>query len=275
MRLHSAVISRVWSPSTSSPIGLSTTISIRAASAESRVRASASSTTSSMSTRDSSGSPSAPVSRDSAISSVTRLPEPVRLADDLGAEPADLGGVVGGVEHGLGEQPDRTHGRLELVADVGHEVAAGGLQPHGVGACRWPRPSCSRRRAGAPGASTAAGRRPRWSSGDRSTATAVPRSRTSAQAAIARASGLSSTTTPSSQARALASTAAPLRSTTTSPSSVAEKTRCRRSPSAGADGTAVGGTTPRLRPHRRPTAMPAASASAATSTQTTPVMTPS
>ena len=133
MRLHSAVISRVWSPSTSSPIGLSTTISIRAASAESRVRPSASSTTSSMATRDSSGSPSAPVSRDSAISSVTRLPEPVRLADDLGAEPADLGGVVGGVEHGLGEQPDRADRRLELVADVGHEVAAGGLQPHGVG----------------------------------------------------------------------------------------------------------------------------------------------
>jgi hypothetical protein len=74
MRLQSAVISRVWSPSTSSPIGLSTTISIRAASAESRVRCSASQTTSSMATRDSSGRPSAPVSRDSAISSVTRFP---------------------------------------------------------------------------------------------------------------------------------------------------------------------------------------------------------
>ena len=58
--------------------------------------------------------------------------EPGRLREDPPGEAADLGGVVRGVEHGLGQQPHRADRRLQLVADVGHEVAAGGLQPHGV-----------------------------------------------------------------------------------------------------------------------------------------------
>ena len=48
---------------------------------------------------------------------------------DLAAEPADLGRVVGRVHHRLGEQRQRADRGLQLVADVGHEVPAGGLQP--------------------------------------------------------------------------------------------------------------------------------------------------
>ena len=58
--------------------------------------------------------------------------QPRRLLEDPAGEAAHLGGVVRGVEHGLGQQPDRADGRLELVADVRDEVAPGRLQPHGV-----------------------------------------------------------------------------------------------------------------------------------------------
>ena len=43
-------------------------------------------------------------------------------------------GVVGGVDDGVGEQLDRAHRRLQLVADVGHEVAADRLDPALAGA---------------------------------------------------------------------------------------------------------------------------------------------
>jgi hypothetical protein len=45
-------------------------------------------------------------------------------------------GVVDRVEHRLGQQPDRAHRRLQLVAHVGHEVPPGGLEAHGVGHVR-------------------------------------------------------------------------------------------------------------------------------------------
>ena len=116
--------------------------------------------------------------------------QPVRLADDLGAEPADLGGVVGGVEHGLGEQPDRADRRLELVADVGHEVAPGGLQAHRVGrvgrldhrvaVAERAHAARARRRVGGRAGPAATGRRRPRCRG----------SRTSAHAAAARGVGL-------------------------------------------------------------------------------------
>ena len=49
-------------------------------------------------------------------------------------EPLDRLRVVGGVAHRLGEQPDRADRGLELVADVGDEVAADRLDPALAGA---------------------------------------------------------------------------------------------------------------------------------------------
>ena len=49
-------------------------------------------------------------------------------------EPGHGLGVVVGVEHGLGQQRHPAHRRLQLVADVGDEVAAHLLDPAGVGA---------------------------------------------------------------------------------------------------------------------------------------------
>jgi hypothetical protein len=58
------------------------------------------------------------------------------LALDLhpGREPAYRVGVVSGLEHGLGQQRHGTDRRLELVADVGDEVAADLVQPPLAGA---------------------------------------------------------------------------------------------------------------------------------------------
>ena len=131
-RLLSAVISSVRSPSTSSPDGWSTLISMPADSADRRDRASASSTSSSTSTARQLGQPlraREPGQRDQLGD---QRAEPRRLLEDPAGEAAHLGGVVRGVEHGLGQQPHRADGRLELVADVRDEVAPGGLQPHGV-----------------------------------------------------------------------------------------------------------------------------------------------
>ncbi|CUR61274.1 hypothetical protein NOCA1240377 [metagenome] len=60
--------------------------------------------------------------------------EPVALGEHPGREALDRLRVVGGVRDGLCEQPDRAHRRLQLVADVGHEVAAHGLDPPLAGA---------------------------------------------------------------------------------------------------------------------------------------------
>ena len=49
-------------------------------------------------------------------------------------EPADRLGVVAGVQHGLGEQRQRADRGLELVADVGDEVAAYVVDAAGLGA---------------------------------------------------------------------------------------------------------------------------------------------
>ena len=131
-RLLRAVISSVRSPSTSSPDGRSTLISMPADSADRRQRASASFTSSSTSTADSSGSRSAPGQPRQRDQLGDQRAQPRRLLEDPRGEAAHLGGVVRGVEHGLGQQPHRADGRLQLVADVRDEVAPGGLQAHGV-----------------------------------------------------------------------------------------------------------------------------------------------
>ena len=55
--------------------------------------------------------------------------EPVGLGEHPLREPLDRLGVVRGVGHGLGQQPDGADRRLELVAHVGDEVAADLLDP--------------------------------------------------------------------------------------------------------------------------------------------------
>ena len=60
--------------------------------------------------------------------------EAVALGDHAAGEPADRLGVVGGVVDGVGQQPDRAHRGLELVADVGDEVAPHQLDPALAGA---------------------------------------------------------------------------------------------------------------------------------------------
>ena len=55
------------------------------------------------------------------------LAEPSGLPQDLLAESANLVGVVGGVEHRLGEHRDGPDRRFQLVTDVGHEVPVGGV----------------------------------------------------------------------------------------------------------------------------------------------------
>ncbi len=59
--------------------------------------------------------------------------EPGGLDEDALREPLDRLGVVLGAEHGLGEQRDAADRGLQLVADVGDEVAADLLDPPGVG----------------------------------------------------------------------------------------------------------------------------------------------
>ena len=60
--------------------------------------------------------------------------EPLALDQHPVGEALDRLGVVGGVVHGLGQQPDRADGGLQLVADVADEVAAYGLDPALAGA---------------------------------------------------------------------------------------------------------------------------------------------
>ena len=59
----------------------------------------------------------------------TRLGQALALQAHPAGEPAHGLGVLGGLVDGLGEQPDRADRRLELVADVGHEVPADRLDP--------------------------------------------------------------------------------------------------------------------------------------------------
>ena len=60
--------------------------------------------------------------------------QPLALGEHPAGEPLDGLGIVGGVLHGLGQQPDRADRRLELVADVGDEVTADRLDPALAGA---------------------------------------------------------------------------------------------------------------------------------------------
>jgi hypothetical protein len=59
--------------------------------------------------------------------------EPGRLDQHPAGEPADRLGIVAGVLDRLGEQRQRAHRGLELVRDIGDEVAAHGLDPAGLG----------------------------------------------------------------------------------------------------------------------------------------------
>ena len=60
--------------------------------------------------------------------------EPVALVQHPAGEALHGLGVVGGLVDRLGQQPDGAHGGLQLVAHVGHEVAAHGLDPTLAGA---------------------------------------------------------------------------------------------------------------------------------------------
>ena len=55
--------------------------------------------------------------------------QPVRLVLHPEREPAHRLGVVGRARHRLRQQRQRADGGLQLVADVGHEVATDGVQP--------------------------------------------------------------------------------------------------------------------------------------------------
>jgi hypothetical protein len=83
------------------------------------------------------GSGSAPCSRDSSISSLTSRPSRadswwIRSAKRRDRPPRVVG-ALGGVEQRLGEQLQRADRGLELVADVGDEVAAHPGQPVRLG----------------------------------------------------------------------------------------------------------------------------------------------
>ncbi|CUR55454.1 hypothetical protein NOCA2270089 [metagenome] len=60
--------------------------------------------------------------------------QPVALGEHAAGEPLDRLGVLRGLLDGLGEQPDRSHGSLQLVAHVGHEVTTDRLDPAFAGA---------------------------------------------------------------------------------------------------------------------------------------------
>ena len=77
---------------------------------------------------------SSPWSRDSSMICCTSRTSRSLSVQHPAGEPLDGLGVVGGVLHGLGQQPDRADRRLELVADVGDEVAADRLDPALAGA---------------------------------------------------------------------------------------------------------------------------------------------
>ena len=83
-------------------------------------------------TSSGSGSGSAPCSRDRSMSSCTSRREPFRLVLDPAGEAAHGRRVVAGVLQRLGQQRHRADRRLELVADVGDEVAPDRLDPAGL-----------------------------------------------------------------------------------------------------------------------------------------------
>ena len=62
-----------------------------------------------------------------------QIGEPGRLDAHPGGEAADRVGILGGVLYGLGQQRDGADRGLQLVADIGHEVAAGLFDPPGSG----------------------------------------------------------------------------------------------------------------------------------------------
>ena len=89
------------------------------------------------------------------------LGQPVALGEHPAGEALHRLGVVGGVGDRLGEQPDRAHRGLELVAHVGHEVAAHGLDALLAGAVldqREHQPRTEGRDARGEGARRATGR---------------------------------------------------------------------------------------------------------------------
>ena len=98
-----------------------------------RVRSTASAMTASTSTGSSSGSGSPPCSRERSISSRTSRPSRSASCAIRPAKRCDGLRVVGGVLDRLGEQRERADRRLQLVPDVGDEVAADRLDPAGLG----------------------------------------------------------------------------------------------------------------------------------------------
>jgi hypothetical protein len=75
--------------------------------------------------------------------------EPVGLVGDAAGEALHRLRIVGGTLDRLGEQRQRPDRRLQLVADVGHEVAADGIRPPGLGHVLQHQRHRTRRRGGA------------------------------------------------------------------------------------------------------------------------------
>ena len=132
-RLAIAVTSSVWSPSTRYPVGASVVIAMSALSAATLYRDSASATTVSTSTASRSGQLLGALQPRQLDQLADHVAQPVRLGEHLLAEPAHRLGVVGRFQQRLGEHPHRADRRLEFVADVGDEVAAGRLHPGVLG----------------------------------------------------------------------------------------------------------------------------------------------
>ena len=172
----------------------------------------------STSTGTSSGSGSPPCSRDRSISSRTSRPSRSASCAIRPAKRCTASGSSAALLDRLGEQRQRADRRLQLVPDVGDEVAADRLRPPGLGdvlqhqrdrpgrrhRCRCPagrrarRPAAGRRRPGPRAAATSARRLPpsrtpvRQRRAGPGTSSRVPRTMPSARAA-----GLASSTASS------------------------------------------------------------------------------
>ena len=228
-------------------------ISMPADSAESRQRASASLTSSSTSTAHSSGSRSAPVSRDSAISSVTSAPSRVDSLRMRVAKRRTSAGSSAASSTASASRPTAPTGVFSSWLDVRDEVAPGGLQPHGlggVGRLDDREPVAERadlRRDGgrlaARGARAARGRPRRGARRRRASACR--------HAVRARGSTTPARTTPRSTARGLCSTTSPVRVSTARPASDERNTRSRRSARRRAASRSAAGPGVRARRRRR------------------------
>ena len=150
-RLATAAVTCSSLPNTSTPVTPPVTIEIRLESASIALVSTAVAITSSSETTIGASSGSSPWSRDSSITCCTSRESRSLSMQHPAGEPLDRLRVVGRVRDRLGQQPDRAHRGLQLVADVGDEVAAHRLHPAFAGAVldqREHQPGAQRRHPG-------------------------------------------------------------------------------------------------------------------------------